>query len=60
MQFWIIRELLLKSWNCLGASDERLQAVEAALKKNVVALLAIAHALSEKTQKDCKEYRGSY
>jgi len=43
-----------KELELLGASDERLQAVEAALKKNVVALLAIAHALSEKRKKTAK------
>lgn len=39
----------------LGASDERLQAVEAELKKSVEALLAVARALSEKRKKAAKK-----
>jgi len=39
----------------LGASDERLQAVEAELKKNVEALLTVARALSEKRKKTAKK-----
>jgi len=39
----------------LGASDERLQAVEAELKRNVEALLSVARALSEKRKKTAKK-----
>ncbi len=39
----------------LGASDERLQAVEAELKKNVEALLTVARTLSEKRKKTAKK-----
>ena len=39
----------------LGASDERLQAVEAELKKNIEALLTVARALSEKRKKTAKK-----
>jgi len=39
----------------LGASDERLQAVEAELKKNVDALLTVAGTLSEKRKKTAKK-----
>lgn len=39
----------------LESSDERLQAVEAELKKNVEALMPVAHALSEKRKKTAKK-----
>ena len=39
----------------LAATDERLQAVEEALKKNVEALLTVALALSEKRKKTAKK-----
>ena len=39
----------------LGASDERLQAVEAELKKSIEVLLAVASALSEKRKKTARK-----